>query len=195
MPKSLVRHQPRLEERQDSHGFSNSLVILQILVALFTLLLCSTSAGTLSAQVIKIKLVNGKNGRPIAGACVNVWVGSERKVAMAIPTDENGVASVYLTDKAVSMNAQNSWKACGYFGVIDPVAKYEATIRINAGYVLCQPHRPDSSWLAMSDFSTDEILQRGIVSANTCGRATRSQKAGEVILFVRPLTWWEKLKQ
>jgi hypothetical protein len=30
---------------------------------------------------------------------------------------------------------------------------------------------------------------------NDCGKATASPKPGELIIFVRPLTWWEKLKQ
>jgi hypothetical protein len=47
----------------------------------------------------------------------------------------------------------------------------------------------------MTNFSTEEILQHGVATANTCGKATASPKPGEVILFVRPLTWWEKLKQ
>lgn len=84
---------------------------------------------------------------------------------------------------------------CGLSGVTNPVVKYGDAISIRAGYVLCQPHTPDYSWLVMTDFSTKEILQHGIVGANTCGKATASSKPRELIIFVRPLTWWEKLKQ
>ena len=79
-------------------------------------------------------------------------------------------------------------------GVINPVVKYGDTIGINTGYVLCQSHTSDYSWLARMDFSTEKVLQSGIVTANTCGKATASPKPGEVTLFVRPLTWWEKVK-
>jgi len=47
-----------------------------------------------------------------------------------------------------------------------------------------QPHAPDYSWLAATDFSTNEVLQHGIVTANTCGKATAPLKAEQLIIFV-----------
>jgi hypothetical protein len=65
----------------------------------FLLLINLASLGKgVQAQTILIKLVNGRNGRPMAGTCVNAWVGNERKEAMAIRADNNGVASVRLTE-------------------------------------------------------------------------------------------------
>jgi len=84
---------------------------------------------------------------------------------------------------------------CKGQGVTNPLVKYGDTISVRAGYVLCQPHTPDYSWLAMRDFSTEEVLQRGVATANTCGAATASPKPREVTLFVRPLSWWERMKQ
>jgi hypothetical protein len=121
-------------------------------------------------------------------------VGTGRKEAMAIPTDEGGVARLYLTDKDAEVNVQIDQK-CGLFGVGHPVVKYADTIRILAGYVVCQPYAPDYCWLAGMEFSTNHILQQGIAAANTCGKATASPERGDLIIFVRPLTWWEKLKQ
>ena len=54
--------------------------------------------------------------------------------------------------------------------------------------MLCQLRKPDDSWLAMTDFSTKKVLEEGIVTANTCGKATASPKPGELVIFVRPLT-------
>ncbi len=165
--------------------------VLQLLV-----LLGFGPCGTvLCAQTIEIKLVNGRSGRPVADTCVNVWVGKERKAAMAIPTDKNGVARLRLTDRDSEIDTRNPWKGCGDFGVINPIVKYDDSLRINAGYVLCQQRTPDYSWLAMRDFSTEQVVRQGIVTANACGKATASPKPGEVIIFVRPLSWWEKLKQ
>jgi len=145
--------------------------------------------------MIEIKLVDGRSGHPMSDTCVNVWVGTERKTAMAIPTDESGIARLRLTDKDDEADIHNRSKDCGEFGVVNPVVKYDGSIRINAGYVLCQSRAPDQSWLAVTDFSTERILERGVVTANTCGKATASPKPGAVIIFVRPLTLWEKLKQ
>lgn len=172
-------------------------VQLFVSYVLLFLVLCviGSSGALLYAQTIKIKLVNGRNGNPLARTCVNIWVGNEQKKAMAIPTDENGVARVRLTDKDSEVDAGRRWRECGDFGVIDPVVKYSSSVRANAGYVLCQPHAPDYSWLALTTFSTEQLIQYGIVTPNSCGKATASLKPGEAIIFVRPLNWWEKLKQ
>lgn len=159
------------------------------------LLVLSSSDPLLYAQTVEIKLVNGRNGIPLAGACVNVWVGNEGKDAMAIPTDKNGVARLRLTDEHGEVDTSRHWKDCGDFGVIDPVVRYGNSIRINSGYVLCQPRTTDYSWLASTNFSTEQLIQHGTVTPNSCGKATASPKRGEVVIFVRPLSWWEKLKE
>lgn len=165
------------------------------LAVLFIFLVLGASAKTLSAQAIKIKVVNGKTGRPITNGCVNTWAGTERKEAMVIPLDKDGIAWLYLTDKDSEVNTQNRAPNCGDFGVIHPVVKKSDTLRIVAGYVVCQSHAADYSWLATMEFSTKQIIQQGIVTGNTCGKATASPNPGEWVIFVRPLTWWEQLKQ
>jgi hypothetical protein len=111
---------------------------LQLLV----LLGFGSSAAVLSAQSIEIKIVNGRDGRPMAGTCVDVWVGTERKTAMAIPADENGVARFRLTDNDGEVDIHNRWRNCGEFGLIDPVVKYNDSFRIYVGYVLVNHELP-----------------------------------------------------
>ena len=162
--------------------------------AVFCLLLIAASLGKgAHAQSIHIKLVNGRNGRPIASTHVNVWVGKERKWAIVIPTDKDGVASLVLTDKEGEVNVP---RVDGYGSrvVINPVVKYDDDLEINAPYVLCQPGTPDYSWLAIRHISTKQVVGQGIVMPNACGKATASQTPGEVTIFVRPLSWWEKFK-
>lgn len=164
--------------------------------AIFLLLLNAAVLGiSAQAQTIRIKLVNGRNGHPVAHACVNVGVDHlEEKHMLAIPTNEDGVAEFRFTDTDAELNTKNPWQRCGDFGVIRPVLKYSERIGINSGYVLCGSRTSDYSWLAVTTFSTPEVLQRGVVTPNTCGNATASPEAGEILIFVRPLTWWEKLK-
>jgi hypothetical protein len=166
--------------------------ILKLLPLLFLFL----PGMSLFAQTIEIKLVDGRNGRPMVGASsyVNVWVGGERKEAIAIPTDEKGVARLQLTLNPSEVNIPNS-KNNGSLVVDHPIVKYDESFRINAPYVLCGPGGSNYSWLELKDFTTKEILDHGYASANTCGRATVSPQPGQMILFVRPLTLWEKLKQ
>jgi hypothetical protein len=64
--------------------------ILKFIMSLFLIL----PGMSLSAQTLEITLVDGRNGRPMVGSSsyVNVWVGRERKEAIAILTDGKGVA-------------------------------------------------------------------------------------------------------
>jgi hypothetical protein len=167
-------------------GFLNLLVVgLLILPAM-----------SLSAQTIEIKLVDGRTGRPMVGptSYVNVWVGGERKEAIAIPTDDNGIARLQLTLNPSEVNIPNS-KNNGSIVVDHPVAKYDESFRINAPYVLCGPGGGSHSWLELKSFSTKEVLDHGYDSANACGKVTVSPQPSQVVLFVRPLTFWEKMKQ
>ena len=160
------------------------------------LLLAFSSFGTLlCAQTIEVKLIDGRNGHAIANTCVNVWVGNEQKDALAIPTDKNGVARLRLTDDDFEVNTQNLWRDCGEFGVINPVVKYGGSVSVNAGYVLCQPQATDYSWLAVKNIPTKQLVQQGLVSGNACGKSIALPRPGELIIFVRPLNFWEKLKQ
>jgi hypothetical protein len=167
--------------------------IVKFLMSLFLILY----GASLSAQTLEITLVDGRSGRPMVGASsyVNVWVGTERKEAIAIPTDRNGVARLRLTLNTGEINIPDSSKDRGSIVVDHPVVNYNESLRINAPYVLCGSGESNYSWLRSKNFSTTEILQHGYVSPNTCGKATLSPQPGQVILFVRPLTWWEKLKQ
>jgi hypothetical protein len=147
------------------------------------------------AETIRIKLVNGRNGQPIAASHVNVWVGTERKEAIVIPTDGNGVASLRLTLNTAEINIPKPSNDRGSVVVANPVVKYDESLQINAGYVLCQPHVGDYSWLKTMDLTTSRVLQEGITMANTCGKSRAAAKPGEVIIFVRQLNWSERLKE
>lgn len=149
----------------------------------------------LDAQEIKIKLIDGRNGRPLANTCVNVWVGKDRKEATAIPTDSQGTATLHLTTESGRIDTSHQWSGCGLFGVADPVLMYRNDIRINVGYVLCQMSRGDHSWLMINEYATRNLVQTGIVSKNTCGKVIGERCPGELTIFVRPSSWREKLKQ
>ncbi len=162
---------------------------------LFVTVLPAMSAMSLAAQTLEIKLVDGRNGRPMVGtsAYVNVWVGGERKEAIAIPTDDNGIARLHLT---LNPNGENIPISTGHGTIVEkhPVVKYDESIRINAPYVLCGT-KGSRSWLDLKSFSSKEVFDHGYTSGNTCGRFTAPPQPGQVVLFVRPLTFLEKMKQ
>jgi hypothetical protein len=147
-------------------------------------LACAALQLRLSAQTIKIKLVNGRDGRPMANKWVDLGIGNIVHM-LTISTDKEGVASFRLTDDDADVNT----------GVANPVVKYNGSFRVHAPFALCQPDGANYSWLAITTFSTKEVLEQGIVSANSCGKTTAGPVPREVIIFVRPLTFWETLKQ
>ncbi|MGA7524506.1 MAG: hypothetical protein WBW84_18790 [Acidobacteriaceae bacterium] len=156
-----------------------------------------SSTATLWAQIVEIKLVDGRSGRPIVGEAsyVDAWVGTERKEAIAIPTDADGVARLRLTNDPGQVNIPNPTRDNGSIVVKDPIVKYDDTMAIQVPYALCMRGGSNYSWLAVQHFSTRELLEHGYVSLNTCGKATALQKPGEVVLFLRPLSWWERFKE
>lgn len=163
---------------------------------LLATVLLTMPAMSLAAQTLEIKLVNGKNGRPMVGtsAYVNIWVGGERKEAIAIPMDDKGVARLQLTLNPNEVNVPNS-TGHGTIVANHPVVQYDESFRINVPYVVCGAGDGDRSPLGLKNFSTKDVLEHGYASANTCGKVTATPQPGQVVLFVRPLTFMEKMKQ
>lgn len=158
--------------------------------AVLFLFLVAAFQSHLGAQTIKIKIVNGRDGCPMQSKNTHVDVATGHMVQMlAIPTDDEGVASFRLTDDDANVNNGNGVVA------VNPVMKYSDSFRVHAPFALCQPHGANYSWLAITTFSTKEVLDQGIVIGNTCGKTTAAPVPGEVIIFVRSLTFWEQLKQ
>lgn len=151
----------------------------------------------LSSQELEIRLVDGRNGHPMVGTTsyVNAWVGTERKEAIVIPTDRDGNAKLLLTLDPGKVNIPDTSNNSGSIIVANPVVKYNESFRINVPYALCGSGGSNYSWLMLRNFSTKQVLEHGYVSPNTCGKTMASPKPGQVILFVRPLSWWEKFKQ
>ena len=127
-------------------------------------------------------------------AYVNVWVGAERKEAIAIAVDEKGIARLQLTRNPNEVNVPNS-TGHGTIVVNRPAVRYEESFRINVPYMLCGSGAGNRSPLGVNNFITKEVLDHGYASGNTCGKVTAPPQPGQVILFVRPLSFLERMKQ
>lgn len=146
------------------------------------------------AATINVRIVNGRSGNPISQTCVDV--GADQMAHMlAVPTNNHGVAEFDMTDDPAKLKLGKRSLQCGEWGSINPVLRHAESFSIHVAYVLCQSSKSDYSWLARMTFSTSEVLERGVVTPNSCGKITASPKAGEVTIFVRPLNFWEKLKE
>jgi hypothetical protein len=105
------------------------------------------------------------------------------------------------------------FKGCTGFEVDNPIVRYADSISVQTlpgdiswkagggdrsmGYVPCwmDSNVNKYSWTTITDFSTKDVLQQGVVTANTCSRATVSANPGQLILFVRLPSNVEYLRQ
>lgn len=147
-----------------------------------------------SAQKISIKVVDGRNGRPVAGVCMNVMVGDSptRPITM-MATDQDGVAFVHLEGDTASTRLKTRTQPCkrGGSGVSDLVASYGDTISLGpANFADCRPFHTNSTILY--HYPISRILHDGLELKNSCGKVRVAAKPGELILFVRPKHWWNR---
>ena len=160
----------------------------------------------LDAQDIRIKVLNARNGKPVTNECLNVWVGPLHGPALPVPTNHEGVVVLHLEDSEVTPDAV-SRSACNGNATNRPrsLPRDARTITIAGGnYVACQeygkivpgePVTPDLVGRLMPSYPIQEILESGVAAGNTCGRFRAQAKPGELIIFVRPTTFWERLRQ
>lgn len=128
---------------------------------------CFTIAA--SAQTpIRVRLVDGKSGKALTPTSIRVQPSPEDKPEYLIPAADP--ASVLVTvHSATSISVTNQ-------------------------FVSCAAAKPDAP---AAQYSVQQILSHGIVSANTCGKgkATVQPKPGELVLYVRHATPCEESKK
>jgi hypothetical protein len=121
------------------------------------------SSSTSLAQSITIRVINGRNGRPIPNVDVLLQDATTNYTIGHAAADSSGKIS-FRVNPSVSIRP----------GV--------------SGVSLCTK-RPDP---VEPSFSVATIRESGVVAPNTCGKLIVQPRAGELVLFYRPPTWWEK---
>lgn len=128
-------------------------------------LACLSSSATI-AQSIIVQLLNGKNGKPIAKAKIDISFDGTRN-PLHFTTDSQG---------EVRFDADGS-------------QSFEVH---QIGYATCDEQPYGSK---PRDYSIDGILKSGLISANNCGHIRVQRERGRLVFFVRHGTWTEWLKQ
>jgi len=118
-----------------------------------------------SALPIRIRVLDGHNGRPINGEQVSVAIQGQRD-AMDYITDDQGDVTVDMPPSATFIPSTGWRVTCRN---VNPTA----------------PH-----W-----FSAQTVLNRGAVDENTCGKARSEQIKGTLTIFTRKATLLENLKR
>jgi hypothetical protein len=117
-----------------------------------------------SAQTVAVRLLNGKNGKPLEHYRVYVILGDPRaQHSLDLKTDREGEVQ------------------------FDPGEAKTFQVR-PIGTVACGEQRigaPDR------DYSVDEVLKEGVVTKNDCGSFYPEPTRGRLIFLARPATWLE----
>ncbi|HEY0795004.1 MAG TPA: hypothetical protein VGD64_04415 [Acidisarcina sp.] len=153
-----------------------------------------------------------------------VGLGRESDLSLLLTIDKQGVVPLRFTRDAKEINVpqcegkhaardkvlksgnkdevkafNKKYKNCDNLPVNNPIVGFVDSISVGPiirtlggrnyfQYVQCWAGFP-------TFFSTDEVLQHGVVTTNNCGSATASPKSGRLILFVRSPTQMEAARQ
>lgn len=172
----------------------------------FACVFVALSGPLLHAEEIHIRVLNGQNGRPITNECLNVSLGQWHGADLIAPTNGEGVVVLHLGDGGVAADPVSPRVCNGTASVgPKPLARGADSIAVAGDvYFACQEYgkiipgeaaTPNLPGRMMPSYSIKGILESGISASNTCGRSRVKAKPGELILFVRPLHWWERMKQ
>ena len=152
------------------------LILIRAYAALFLALLIATLSSISpghSTSFITVRVLNAKNGRPLKGAMIGLVDPKREKpnqnpIITSAKTDADGVVNFRIPE-----------------GVTDIVIFYGDDLVDR-----CTPPSP---------FSVDEIVRSGVIGANNCPHGKFQyqgmRKPGELIIFGRPLSWWETMKR
>jgi hypothetical protein len=139
-------------------------------------------ASSAAAQSITIILLDGRTAKPIKRSWLNLWT-KEKGPALPLAFDEVGKGKFNLQTTAPTSSAANS-----------RTLEYSDTLSIQLGYQPCWEKTLKAPQFARYSFSTQEILDSGLAQANNCGKQTVAVHPGELILYVKPLTFWQAMR-
>ena len=126
------------------------------------------------AAEIEIHLINAKDGTPVDGVPVWLYLGDEKPLGkpLSATTGSDGTA---------------------LFRLPDPLPKSVFVVEEVSGKI---------GGCSSTTFSLSEVIERGVVGDTKYGRCDPKGKLrgkfvarpGEIILFVRFLRWWERMQ-
>jgi hypothetical protein len=116
------------------------------------------------AQSIAVRLLNGKTGKPLSKVRVYIILGDPKhQHAFDLKTDRDGNVRFDPSEEKTFQVRPIGEVACGE----QPIGA------------------PDR------DYSVDEVVQSGLVTANDCGHLAPEPIRGQLTYLVRPATWTE----
>lgn len=175
--------------RRRSYGGRRFLIgLAEIGLASLVLGLSSAARG----QEIRVKFLDGRTGRPVTYEAAQMWVGTSTRLLVAPANNKKGTAKFLYAGHSISAVWPPNTKKSRYdpreLTIPPGLERIAAAPTVAAG--ICWDLGPShlGPWYRIS-----KILQHGAVSENHCGKATAKAKPGEIVLFIRPLSFWRRL--
>jgi hypothetical protein len=161
-------------------------------------------ACSVSGQEIRIRVVDARSGKAINNECVSVSLGTWHGGDLIAPTNKAGAVVLHLTENEV-IAAGVSPSPCNRIAVLGPkpLPKGIDTIAVTSNeYIDCQEwakvipeEAPKNILNRAPSYQIEKILESGVAAGNRCGKFTAEAKPGELIFFVRPASFWEKVRR
>jgi len=147
-------------------------MFLRTFALLVALTLSLQNSGQTSEKSVTIRLLDSRNGKPMVANVVEIWVDKDRSHVITTHTGPDGVASATIPNgtSEISIYAQQD------------------------GWYLYRCDLTKDTSKPAPVYSLDQIMRSGVVAANRCNRRTAPTQPGEIALFVRPQSLWEKMK-
>jgi hypothetical protein len=116
------------------------------------------------------------------------------------PTNRKGIVELHIRNRQVTAPT-TSPHACNGLAIYGPkflTNDLESISVIGDIHVACQEYGKRVAGQPAGDviptYRISKIVKSGVAAANTCGKFKAEAKPGELILFVRPMSSWEKFK-
>ncbi len=169
-------------------------------------LIAAVCSPSLTAQDVRIRVLNSHNGRPVTDECLNIWIDYPDGPSFLLPTGRNGVVTLAFSEKGVTANPV-AVRACNGSAKGGSRSLPNGATSISVApdyYVPCEhyekavPGEPvtrDTLRKLMPSYSLRAIIDAGMSTANTCSKRIIKADSGELVYFVRPIHWWEAMRE
>ena len=143
---------------------------MKALLLCYGMLLCVATQAQLQVSSMTVRILSGRNGKPVKRANLILTQTPAQPYATPLDrkTDLSGRTSLLIQNGSDLHTVVLRYPTCRTVSKIDRK-------KLSAGY------------------STEQIMMQGMVSENHCSKRTVSPTPGELILFVRPQHWWERM--
>jgi hypothetical protein len=131
------------------------------------------SGAAAVAQQMTVRVLDGHNGHPLKNQVIDLWFGDRASgTPLQATTGQDGTVAVKLPKDA------NVFVAAG-----------EGAADCRAGST------PGKTFIDSTVYAISTVLNTGVVAKNSCGDSTQQLVPGTFTFFLRPMHWWEKMRE